>query len=192
VLGELLKFLREMSLLIAADVPTDAATEDDEEDLFHDVDEDADVFHAGDTNDADSDADVDADEAAEEGDEEAPAEFLDDMEEAMLGSGHDKFVSPLDDVDAFIFFTHAVESQSHSAAQRTHAACTRTGCRVNRCAHRGAERAEAARSFVAGARVRTRVLPRGVHWLTRADLLALVSLVRVGMRVGVPSRCPPP
>lgn len=115
VLAKLMTLLQSMSTLLAEqkddeDEPSDAA--DRNVANFQDVDEDHDVYHHSENDDDDS---IDADDAEAEGeDDDGTGAFLDDMEEAMLGNEHDgaKFVSPLDDVDPFVFFMQALETLS--------------------------------------------------------------------------------
>lgn len=117
VLGVLLNALTEMSKLLAESGDQEQEEDEDEDQaLFHDIHEDADVYHPEDGGDADSE---DIDDAADGGDEDAPLDFLDDMEEAMLGTNDvDKFVSPLDDIDPFVFFAQSIQS---TCTEGTHA-----------------------------------------------------------------------
>jgi hypothetical protein len=115
VLGKLMALLQSMSTLLAEQKDDSEPSDAGDRNLatFQDVDEDHDVYHHSENDDDDS---IDADEAdeGEDGDDDGTGAFLDDMEEAMLGNENDgaKFVSPLDDIDPFVFFMQALETLS--------------------------------------------------------------------------------
>jgi hypothetical protein len=110
VLNKLVALLAAMSEVLEEDAKKDDADGPEDDDgavQFQDIHEDKDVYHPSD-DDADASS-VEADADEEDGGDEDTGAFIDDMEEAMLGGDHSKFVSPLDDIDPFVFFMQCLE-----------------------------------------------------------------------------------